>query len=85
VLAENENRWENLSDSDRRRVETMARAIAGRMLHEPTMKLKESAGSDVAYENVNTLRELFGLNAETSVEGDSGASVTPIRQKSEEG
>jgi len=34
---------------------------------------------------VNTLRELFGLNAETLVESDSGASVTPIRQKSEEG
>jgi len=85
VLAENENRWENLSDSDRRRVETMARAIASRMLHEPTMKLKDSAGSDEAYENVNTLRELFGLDVDTSVEGDSGASVTPIRQKSEEG
>ncbi|MBK5233498.1 MAG: glutamyl-tRNA reductase [Thermoleophilia bacterium] len=85
VIAENDNRWEDLSDSDRRRVETMARAIASRMLHEPTMKLKESAGSDEAYENVNTLRELFGLDVDTSIEGDSGASVTPIRQKSEEG
>ncbi len=85
VLAENENRWEGLSDSDRRRVETMARAVASRMLHEPTVKLKDSAGSDEAYENVNTLRELFGLDVGTSVEGDSGASVTPIRKKSEEG
>lgn len=85
VLAENDSRWESLSDSDRRRVEMMARAIASRMLHEPTMKLKDSAGSDEAYENVNTLRELFGLDVGTSIEGDSGASVTPIRQKSEEG
>ncbi len=85
VLAENENRWDSLSDSDRRRVETLARAITSRMLHEPTMKLKASAGSDEAYENVNTLRELFGLDVDAAVEGDSGASVTPIRQKSEEG
>lgn len=84
VLTENENRWEDLTDSDRRRVETMARAIASRMLHEPTMKLKESAGSDEAYENVNALRELFGLDIDTSVERDSGASVTPIRRDSED-
>ncbi|HTU16266.1 MAG TPA: glutamyl-tRNA reductase [Solirubrobacterales bacterium] len=84
VLAENENRWEDLTDSDRRRVETMARAIASRMLHEPTMKLKESAGSDQAYENVNALRELFDLDIDTSVESGPGASVTPIRRESEE-
>jgi glutamyl-tRNA reductase len=84
VLDENENRWEDLTEADRRRVETMARAIASRMLHEPTMKLKDSVGSDEAYENVNTLRELFGLDVDTEVEGEADASVTPIRQKSEE-
>ncbi|MGK2932491.1 MAG: glutamyl-tRNA reductase [Solirubrobacterales bacterium] len=85
VLAENENRWEDLSGPDRRRVETLARAVASRMLHEPTMRLRESAGSDEAYENVNTLRELFGLDVDASIEGDAGASVIPIRQKTEEG
>ncbi|MGK2955489.1 MAG: glutamyl-tRNA reductase [Solirubrobacterales bacterium] len=84
VLSENENRWEDLTDADRLRVETMARAIASRMLHEPTMKLKDSVGSDQAYENVNTLRELFGLDVDTEVEADADASVTPIHQKSEE-
>lgn len=85
VLAENENRWEELSEADRRRVETMARTIASRILHEPTLKLKESAGSDDAYENVSTLRQLFGLDIDTEVETGSDASVTPIRQITEEG
>ena len=40
VLAENESRWESLSDADRERVEAMARAVAGRLLHEPTLRLK---------------------------------------------
>ena len=40
VLAENEPRWESLSEADRERVELMARAIASRLLHEPTLRIK---------------------------------------------
>ena len=36
VLRENESRWESLSEADRERVETMARAVVSRLLHEPT-------------------------------------------------
>ena len=43
VLAENEGRWESLSEADRERVEAMARAIASRLLHEPTLRLKRAA------------------------------------------
>lgn len=93
VLAENEHRWEALTNADRQRVEMMAHAIAGRMLHEPTMKLKESAGADESYERVNALRTLFGLSvdeveidAETDAEAEDEeapqATVTPIRRKS---
>ncbi len=35
VLAENEGRWEDLSEADRERVEKLAGAIASRLLHEP--------------------------------------------------
>ncbi len=41
VLEENEPRWETLSEADRERMELMARAIASRLLHEPTVRLKE--------------------------------------------
>jgi len=59
----------------------MARAIASRMLHEPTLQLKKAAGSDEAYEIVNALRELFGLDIETATEGESQASVTQLRRR----
>src|SRR5688500_11686359 len=40
VLAENEGRWESLGERDRRRVEALARAVANRLLHEPTRHVK---------------------------------------------
>lgn len=81
VLAENEDRWMNLSDADRDRVEAVTRAVAQRMLHEPTLRLKEMAGTEAAYEAVNALQELFGLNTETDPGGGSEATVTPIRRE----
>lgn len=83
VLAENRNRWEDLSEADRARVEAMAHTIAGRMLHAPTMRLRGVAGSDRAYESVNTLRELFALDVETAEETGTEATVTPIRHGSD--
>ncbi|MEX0620321.1 MAG: glutamyl-tRNA reductase [Solirubrobacterales bacterium] len=82
VLAENSSRWQDLSEADRARVEAMAHAIAGRMLHAPTMRLREIAGSDRAYESVNTLRELFALDVDTVPEVETDATVTPIRGRS---
>jgi hypothetical protein len=57
----------------------MARAIASRLLHEPTLRIKRSAEDETAYAYVHALRELFGLDAETApIEGDD-AEVRPIR------
>jgi len=81
VLAENEPRWEGLGEADRERLESMARAIVGRLLHEPTLRMKRAAGSDEAYLYVSALRELFGLDAGTAPEESSDASVTPIRHR----
>jgi glutamyl-tRNA reductase len=81
VLAENESRWESLGEADRERLETMAKAIASRLLHEPTLRMKRSAGSDDAYLYVSALRELFGLDAETEPEGESGSNVTDLRSR----
>jgi glutamyl-tRNA reductase len=63
VLRENEQRWESLSVADRERVETMARAIVSRMLHEPTVRLKRFTESDSGYVYLQALRELFGIEA----------------------
>jgi len=58
VLDENEPRWESLSEADRERVEVMARAVVSRLLHEPTVRLKDRS----SYHYLHTLRELFGLD-----------------------
>jgi glutamyl-tRNA reductase len=80
VLAENEGRWESLGEADRERLAAMARAIASRLLHEPTVRMKRSAGSDEAYLYVSALRELFGLDAETEPEGEAPGKVTELRR-----
>jgi glutamyl-tRNA reductase len=84
VLAENENRWEGLSEADRARVEAMARAVASRLLHEPTVRMRRSAGDEDAYAHVSALRELFGLDVGTAPEAAGDADVTELRSKKAE-
>ncbi len=81
VMAENETRFEDLGEADRERLEAMTKAIASRLLHEPTLRMRRSAGNDDAYFYVSALRELFGLDAETEPEIDAGANVTELRRK----
>jgi glutamyl-tRNA reductase len=61
VVAENAGRWEGLTDADRERVEALARAIVNRLLHEPTLRLKE-ADDARAHLRTQVVRELFGLD-----------------------
>jgi glutamyl-tRNA reductase len=81
VLAENEARWESLSDADRERLEKMAHAIASRMLHEPTLRMKRSVEDEDGYVYVHTMRELFGLDVETAPLEAEDAEVHPIRDR----
>ncbi|MCE3267588.1 MAG: glutamyl-tRNA reductase [Solirubrobacterales bacterium] len=87
VLDENDQRWEGLSEVDRERVELMARAIASRLLHEPTLRVKAAADREDAYLQVSALRDLFGLDAGTEPEGeDSGVtSLDERRRRSDRG
>jgi glutamyl-tRNA reductase len=86
VLAENEGRWENLSEGDRERVEKLAQAIASRLLHDPTLRIRRSACSGEAYFFVNALRELYGLEVETAPEAEvRGENVTELRRKDQKG
>jgi glutamyl-tRNA reductase len=87
VLSENATRWESLSATDRERIEHMARAIANRLLHEPTVRLKGLADREDAYLQVSALRELFGLDAGTEPAGAGGdvASLDERRRRNERG
>jgi glutamyl-tRNA reductase len=81
VLAENENRWEDLSAADRERIELMAKAVASRLLHEPTLRVKAAADRDDAYLQVSALRELFGLDAGTEPGAGADAEVTSLEER----
>jgi glutamyl-tRNA reductase len=61
VLTENDGRWESLSPRDRERVEALARTVANRLLHEPTLRMKRST-DERTHARLQLLRELFGLD-----------------------
>jgi glutamyl-tRNA reductase len=78
VLRENQGRWESLSEADRERLGVMARAVVGRLLHEPTLRLRRSADEGGTYVYVQAMRELFGLEPEPS---ERSAEVTSLESR----
>jgi glutamyl-tRNA reductase len=63
ILAENAGRWESASERDLMRVEAVARAVLGRLLHEPTIRLR-SFSQERGHASLQLVRELFGLDEE---------------------
>jgi glutamyl-tRNA reductase len=81
VLAENAGRWESASPRDMARIEAVARAVMQRLLHEPTIRLKESG-----HGRQQVLRELFGLEdrpaAPEAQSSDAPAdNVRPLKRR----
>ena len=78
LLAENKDRWESASPRDLERVEAITRAVMGRLLHEPTLRLKSlpEAGSP-AHGRLQIVRELFGLDRHVAPPARSGANAAP--------
>jgi glutamyl-tRNA reductase len=62
-LAKAEGRWASLSPEDRERIEAVTRAIVGKLLHEPTVRLRAAAEAGDGLEHLETLRHLFGLGS----------------------
>lgn len=81
VLAENQHRWQSLSDDDRERLGLMAHAVASRLLHEPTLRLKGLADREDSYLQVSVIRELFGLDAGTEPGEGSDAKVSSLEER----
>ncbi len=80
VLAENDGRWDTLSERDRERVEALAKAVAKRLLHEPTLRVK---GLDAArrHARLQLLRELFGLDEAAPGAAEQPAEVRALRPR----
>jgi glutamyl-tRNA reductase len=85
VLAENQDRWEALTDGDRERLELLAATIAKRLLQQPILHLKAHSDDHVASEYIQALRELFGLESglDSAFAGKSEASK-PDRSDAED-
>ena len=62
VLAENAGKWDTVSTGDLDRVDALAHAVVSRLLHEPTLRMKELRG-DRVHARMQLVRELFGLDA----------------------
>jgi glutamyl-tRNA reductase len=77
VLAENATRWESMSDQDRERVEKLARTVAQRLLHEPTLRMKAAGG----HGRLQVVRELFGLDDAVAPVADAPADVVELDER----
>jgi glutamyl-tRNA reductase len=77
VLAENAPRWESLSERDRERVEKLARTVAQRLLHEPTLRMKSAGG----HGRLQLVRELFGLDDATAPAPEVPADVVELDER----
>ena len=61
VLAENAGKWETASPRDRARAEAIARTVVNRLLHEPTLRMKETSDERL-HARMAVVRDLFGLS-----------------------
>lgn len=67
----------HLSAEERKAVELVTRALLNKLLHRPTVMLREStAQGDVGLRRIETIRELFGLDqTTTSIKKDDNAAI----------
>jgi glutamyl-tRNA reductase len=78
VVAENAARWESASERDVARAEAIARTVAKRLLHEPTLRAKQEG--EHRHARMHVLRDLFGLEDQTEAEVEAPpAEVRPLR------
>jgi len=67
------SRLADLDDDQRAQVELLTSSIVNKILHLPTVTMKEVAGRDECYLYVDAVRTLFGLNGNGSgVEAEQG-------------
>jgi glutamyl-tRNA reductase len=65
VVRENLGKWDSASAADLERVDAVAQAIVNRLLHHPTLRLRELR-DDRVHARMALIRDLFGLEVETS-------------------
>ena len=56
-----DGRWEHLSPADRERLDQLTRSMLNKLLHRPTVRLKQLAAEQAEPAHVAVMNELFGL------------------------
>jgi glutamyl-tRNA reductase len=78
VVRENDGKWETASERDLERVRTLAKAVVSRLLHDPTLRMKDLR-DDRVHMRMALVRELFGLDDdEPVVPGEPAAGEAPL-------
>jgi glutamyl-tRNA reductase len=57
-----EGRWDSLSQADRERLDQLTRSMLAKLLHRPTVRLKELAAENGDAAHLAAVNELFGLS-----------------------
>ncbi|MFZ0091227.1 MAG: glutamyl-tRNA reductase [Solirubrobacteraceae bacterium] len=81
VVAENRDRWESVSPRDLERIDAVAQAVVNRLLHTPTLQMKEMH-DDRVHARMALVRDLFGLTVEEGVPAreESQGELAEVRE-----
>jgi glutamyl-tRNA reductase len=79
VVGENAGKWETASVRDLERIEAMARSVVNRLLHEPTLRMKEMR-DDRVHARMALVRELFGLSTEEGTSAHVAPATGPVAE-----
>jgi glutamyl-tRNA reductase len=80
VVGENAGKWETASPRDLERVDALARAVVNRLLHEPTLQMRQMRDERV-HARMALVRDLFGLSVEEAALGEQPeARLAEVRE-----
>jgi glutamyl-tRNA reductase len=80
VLEENEGKWESLSARDEERLDAVVHAVVNRLLHRPTLRMKELL-DDRVHARMALVRDLFGLEVDDDrALGSAAADVEDLSE-----
>ena len=80
VVQENSGKWESASPGDLQRVDALAKAVVNRLLHDPTMQIREMR-DDRVHARMALIRDLFALEVDEPVlESEQAQPLAEVRE-----
>jgi glutamyl-tRNA reductase len=78
VVRENDGKWESASEKDLERVDALAKALVNRLLHHPTVRMKELK-DDRVHARMAIVRDLFDLSVDEGRPAPASEPLAEIR------